>query len=120
MENGFTHSSKSILDKVFSSSEKGYDPYEVDCFLDEIISDYQLLEANGTITEAKYASLVADLNTLRNENQKMKIELESYKKRYDGLSTTKNVSKENIDYLTRIGKLEKVLFDLGIDPASIK
>ncbi|MCD8204021.1 MAG: DivIVA domain-containing protein [Coprobacillus sp.] len=120
MDNGFTHSSKSILDKVFSSSEKGYDPYEVDCFLDEIISDYQLLEQSGTITEAKYASLLEELNALRAENQQIKIELESYKKRYDGLTSSKNVNKENIDYLTRIGKLEKALFDLGIDPSSIK
>ncbi len=120
MENGFNHSSKSILDKVFPSSEKGYDPYEVDSFLDEIILDYQLLEQNGYITQARYASLVEDIARLREENKNLKIELESYKKRFDGISSTKNVSKENIDYLTRISKLEKALFDLGIDPASIK
>ncbi|MCD8203658.1 MAG: DivIVA domain-containing protein [Coprobacillus sp.] len=120
MENGFNHSAKSILDKVFPSSEKGYDPYEVDCFLDEIISDYLLLEQNGYITEAKYASLVSEINELRKENQSLKIDLDSYKRRFDGISSTKNVSKENIDYITRISKLEKALFDAGIDPSSIK
>ena len=39
-------SSEEIGNKVFKGVPRGYDPYEVDKFLDSIIADYEKVETN--------------------------------------------------------------------------
>lgn len=56
---------KDILEKSFNQKMRGYDPNEVDTFLDGIIKDYQTYESN--------------INKLLNENNQLKAEIKQLK-----------------------------------------
>jgi len=113
-------SSKALLEKVFTFSNNGYDAYQVDEFLDRIINDYKIVENNLLITKESINIYTDRIEVLTKENNELKAELEIYKKKYDGISDSKNVTNENLEYIKRISLLEKALYKQGIDPTKIK
>ena len=50
-------SSEEIGNKVFKGVPRGYDPYEVDKFLDSIISDYEKVETNYLASQEEMDTL---------------------------------------------------------------
>lgn len=114
-------SAKKIVDKEFQGKKMGYDPLEVDQFLDMVITDYNQIE--------KY---VTEMKTLLYEMQKT---CKIYKERLENAEVNneilsdklKNISENdsdvslsNIDLLKRISLLEQTLYKAGIDPNLIK
>lgn len=93
-----------ILNKEFEPGFKGYNPGDVDAFLDIILDDYQTMEDN--IQElldlvTKYQNEIKELN-------KKIIELEGKRKAFDLSKTT---SYSSVDILKRISRLEEQVYN---------
>lgn len=94
---------KDILDKNFKNKVRGYDPDEVDEFLDGIIRDYE--------------SFVAEIDRLNEENSRLFSRVDELTKQ---LSVSKNVAAQtpqqpsgnvtNYDILKRLSNLERHVF----------
>lgn len=110
--------SKDILNKEFSKNVKGYDPLEVDTFLDQVLKDYKVID-NVVI------NLNDKINDLKKENQELTNELESLKvqnvkksKQTFGVNDYSRL--DNLDLLKKISAYENKLYELGVDPSKIK
>lgn len=96
------YGSKDILDKKFKNKVRGYDPDEVDEFLDGIIRDYE--------------AFTNEIDRLKEENAKLFSRVDELTKQ---LSVSKNVSAQtpqtnaaatNYDILKRLSNLERHVF----------
>ncbi|USS92710.1 cell division regulator GpsB [Fructilactobacillus ixorae] len=56
---------KDILQKEFRQKMRGYDPTDVDSFLDEIIKDYETFQKELDDKDQRIAQLVAENNQLK-------------------------------------------------------
>ena len=119
-ESSFNLNANKILAKVFTPNMKGYDPDEVDKFLDDIIEDYQAFDRYYVDSKNYIIQLETSNRRIKEENQRLEQEKAMLKKRFEGLKPSDNPSQENIEYLTRIRKLESELYKLGINPNDIK
>ncbi len=113
-------SSNAILEKVFHGATPGYNPLEVDTFLDQVIKDYKIVESNYLLKKKEVDDLNAKIERLENENSALKLENEKFNQRYGNLKPTENVSQDNMKLLKRIDALEKFLFKEGYDVTKIK
>ena len=91
-----------ILNKQFNVDFKGYDPAEVDAFLDSVLEDYQIMENNVQQLLDTVSSLQEKIKELTSKN----IELESKKMVFDLSNTTSNSS---VDLLKRVSRLEEIV-----------
>ena len=115
-----TKSSKEILEKKFDASPRGYNPLQVDEYLDSIIKDYLTIEANVLATKEDIDKLNEKVAKLKDDKQKLEIELGKYKERYANLKPSDNVTSDNLELLKKIHKYETFLYRLGYDPNTIK
>ena len=113
--------SQTIINHVFPiTSKNSYDATEVDKFLDVIIQDYRLVEANSLVLTKEYESLKEKNKLLEKEKRNLEVELEKYKARFANIKSGENVTIDNIEYVRRIGALEKFLWAHGFNPDTIK
>lgn len=87
---------KEILEKDFKTSMRGYNPDEVDKFLDSIIQDYEV-----------YQNKVA---SLEQENAQLKREMKKLSERSQRQAPAQTVGSTNYDILQRLSNLEKKVF----------
>lgn len=80
-----------IFNKEFKKSFRGYDPDDVDQFLDIIIQDYEMFKK--------------EYEELLNENKRLKRQLEESRKQPQAPAGT-----TNFDILKRLSNLEKHVF----------
>ena len=113
-------SSKDILNQVFKGVPRGYDPYQVDKYLDQIISDYQKVEQNILLTQEDNQKLLNRIKELENKNNSLELELGKYKSKYAGIKPTDNVNDDNLRLIKRINTLETFLWQNGFNPDRIK
>ena len=113
-------SSEQISEKVFKGVPRGYDPYEVDKYLDTIILDYEKVENNYLLAKEEMKTLEDKVKQLEKENKNLFIELEKLKKKYANIKPGDNVTDENIDLIKRINTLERFLWRNGFNPTTIK
>lgn len=92
-----------ILEKEFKVDARGYRAQEVDKFLDMIIKDYT--EYNKMIK-----SLNREINTLTEENNRLRSELRKLKELESVAESDSRRSVNNVDLLKRIGQLEKIVY----------
>ena len=92
-----------ILDKEFDVNFKGYDPNEVDAYLDLVLDDYQKMEDNVQ----ELLDLVASLQNQVKELNQEKVALEGKSKAFDLSNTT---SYSSLDLLKRISRLEEQVY----------
>ena len=118
-ENSFNLNETKILNKVFSANVKGYDPDEVDSFLDEIIVDYQSFDRYYADSKKYIVDLETQLRKARDTGSQLEIENAKLSNRLSGIKDGDNVNSGNIELLQRINRLEKELFRLGVDPRKI-
>ncbi|QIL46487.1 cell division regulator GpsB [Vagococcus coleopterorum] len=96
------YDAREILQKEFTSKMRGYNPVEVDEFLDGVIKDYE--------------TFTRELLSLREENQRLKAKVEQMTKSQETLSrikqepVTPTASATNFDILKRLSSLEKEVF----------
>ena len=113
-------SSEEILNHVFAAVPKGYDPLDVDEYLDKILSDYRTVEKNLLIRSEEKEALESKIKILTNENKRLEIENARLRNRLSDIKPTDSVNSDNINYIRRINQLENYLYNNGIDPTSIK
>ncbi|MCR5078379.1 MAG: DivIVA domain-containing protein [Bacilli bacterium] len=111
---------KSILEKTFVPHGNGYDPEEVDDFLDQIIRDYMAFESYYRESREYTINLENALRQERDKIKSLEVAKASYEAKFRGVKDSDNVSSENIQLISRIRKLENALYRQGIDPNSIK
>ncbi len=110
--------SKDILNKQFKKNVKGYDPLEVDMFLDQVLKDYKVID-----------NVVVNLNDkiveLKKQNQELEKEVDSLKtqiaKKGKQTFVVNDYSRlDNLELLKKISLYENKLYELGVDPSKIK
>ena len=92
-----------ILEKEFKVDARGYRAQEVDKFLDMIIKDYT--EYNKVIKR-----LNREINTLTEENNRLRSELRKLKELESVAESDSRRSVNNVDLLKRISQLEKIVY----------
>lgn len=112
--------SQDILNKQFKPSKSGYDSYEVDEFLDNIINDYRLVEKNMLIKKKQYDDLLKLYHETKEQKDKLEIKNRSYEDKLKDISDTSKVTIDNIDLIKKIDRYERFLWKQGINPNNIK
>ena len=92
-----------ILEKEFKVDARGYRAQELDKYLDMIIKDYT--EYNKVIK-----SLNREINTLTEENNRLRSELRKLKELESVAESDSRRSVNNVDLLKRISQLEKIVY----------
>ncbi|WP_348920080.1 cell division regulator GpsB [Enterococcus rotai] len=106
------YSPKDILQKEFKTKMRGYDPVEVDEFLDNVIKDYEAYNK--------------ELLTLQEENNRLLAKLDQASKVQQAMPSRstqempKSAAVTNFDILKRLSNLEREVFGKKLDdtPAS--
>lgn len=99
-------SPKEILNMSFNINTQGYNPKEVDSYLDDIIGDYNEFLRVIRKLERDRNDLIEDNNRLRNELHKLKMEFDTISEESDTGKFTSN----NVDLLKRLSNLEKIVY----------
>ncbi len=122
MEN-INYTPKDILQKEFKQKMRGYDPNDVDSFLDNIIKDYETFNKQ--------------LQELSDENERLKVQVDELNKQLavagsqqmptagTGMPTASRTaasqsmsSATNMDILKRLSNLERRVFGSQLDSGS--
>ena len=119
MAKDLNFSSDSLLNIKFKSKDRGYDPDQVDAILDMIIEDYRQLEAEGRESSKE---LIDQINELKKANSQLNEDLRKERNKVKYLPRDqKEVHPDNYVLLTRIGKLEALIYEkLNMNPDEIK
>ncbi|AYW48542.1 cell division regulator GpsB [Tetragenococcus osmophilus] len=102
-----TYTPKDILQQEFKTKMRGYDPVEVDEFLDGVIKDYEAYNK--------------EILTLQEENDRLNAKVGQLSKsqatqsRQQTDSTPKSQTVTNFDILKRLSNLEKEVFGKKLD-----
>ncbi len=120
MASKINFNSNTLLNLKFTKNVKGYDAYQVDVTLDQILDDYRFYESFYAEAKQYIASLENTVKKQKDELRKKDIEIAKISKRIEGIKDSTNVSSENIELLQRISALEKALYLRGVDPSRIK
>ena len=113
-------SSNDILNTKFKAVRAGYDPFEVDMFLDGILSDYRTIESGKILSESEYNEIHNRLMELEEKVKTLEIENASFRAKFGNIKQSDNVTTDNINLIRRINALEKFIFQIGYDPTKIK
>jgi len=119
MEEKLILTPKDILEKQFEKDVKGYNPEEVDDFLDEIIKDYQTFKQFQNDYQEYISSLEVTIKKLKEQIRELEIKNSQLNTRVSVIKDGNNVTNENIGLLNRIDALEKALYSLGKNPKEI-
>lgn len=95
---------KEILEKDFKTKMRGYDPTEVDEFLDVVIRDYE--------------SFQAEIDKLKSENNRLLDKLDEQAKQLNTQNQNQTQSGSNVtnfDILKRLSNLERHVFGSKLD-----
>lgn len=126
-------SAKKIVNYKFTGVEKGYEPLEVDLFLDSVAEDYMQIDNLVYALEKaqndsqnkqviidelheKITQLKKQIDDLKYANMRVEAELDFQKTRIDGAVKSKREFSSSIDYINYIRVLEKALVEHGGNP----
>ncbi|WP_326717616.1 cell division regulator GpsB [Vagococcus jeotgali] len=98
------YSAKDILQKEFKSKVRGYDPIEVDEFLDNVIKDYETYNQELLALKEENHRLVNKVDQLTQNQASLS------RMKQETPAATKNTSVTNFDILKRLSNLEKHVF----------
>lgn len=113
--------SKELVDKVFKATPRGYDPFEVDSYLDKILKDYRTIESNYLVEKREIDQLKGTIKRLEEEKKELELEIARCENKLQGLKDINGVTPENIDLLKRINVYEKYIYQkMGINPKTLK
>lgn len=113
-------SSKEILNKKFKANQKGYDPDDVDAFLDKVLEDYKQIGKEISSYEVKITDLKRENESLKTKLREKEAAISMQKSKNAALNTPHQKSLDNIELLQKCSAYEKKLYSLGIDPSKIK
>ncbi len=133
MEKKVNFTPDDILRKKFPRNVKGYDPFEVDTFLDKVIADYQTYEATIAGLETQIANLssesgnfnaeketlIRNIDKIREEKRELEVKIASLENRIGGIRKSDAPTAENLKLLKRLRSLEEFLYSHGYNPNEI-
>ncbi|WP_034550028.1 cell division regulator GpsB [Carnobacterium funditum] len=96
---------KDILQKEFKTSMRGYNPTEVDEYLDDVIRDYELYNKELTQLKAENERLLSKVDELTKQATLTK----------PTYSTQPSSTVTNFDILKRLSNLERHVFGSKLD-----
>ncbi|MFD2305926.1 cell division regulator GpsB [Enterococcus termitis] len=105
------YSPKDILQKEFKTKMRGYDPVEVDEFLDNVIKDYEAYNK--------------EILTLQEENNRLLAKLDQASKVQQAMPSRssqevpKSAAVTNFDILKRLSNLEREVFGKKLDDTPV-
>ena len=105
-----------ILNKKFSASLKGYNPLEVDLFLDQVLYTIDLKDKKIDSLTSEVQSLKKSLDDLTEKNRNISREFSFFKKRFKNINeddVLKNAS--TIELIQKVNVYERKLNELGVD-----
>ena len=108
------YSPKEILQKEYKSKMIGYDPIEVDEFLDNVIKDYEAYNKEILALQEENSRLVAKLD--QNAKVQQSIPRSSMGA---GQEMPKSAAVTNFDILKRLSNLEREVFGKKLDDTPI-
>lgn len=103
MKNKLKRSSSEILNKKFETKINGYDPTEVDEFLDEILSDYLYYEKEFSENKNNFNF---KNNIINDKEEEIKVLNAKNKSLLSQIQNQNNNNHNNQDLIMRIAKLE--------------
>ena len=123
-----------IYSRQFEKDVKGYNPDEVDAFLDMIIQDYSAYEKLLAEKEGIIHDLDQRVNTntgsstnlmrkLAEQDQKIKeleVENASYKNRIGNIKEGDEVNSGNLELIQKINRYENFIYQMGYNPQTLK
>lgn len=109
-----------ILNKTFTSSPRGYSPFEVDEYLDKILLDYRLIETNQLISKKELDEKEMKIKDLEEKVKSLEIENGKLSSKFKNIKDSDNVTSDNINLIQRINVLEKWIYNHGGNPKNIK
>lgn len=112
--------SKEIVDKIFKGVPRGYDPFEVDEYLDKIIKDYKLVESNVLASLSEIQSKDREIKELNEKIKALELDNSKLKAIVGDIKPSSGVTSDNIKLLKRINALEKALVAKGVNPKTIR
>ena len=112
--------SKDILEKEFRGSPRGYDALEVDEFLDKVLADYHMIEANSLMEKKEIDSLNEKIKELTKIKNDLEIENGKLNARFSNIKESDDVNSSNMELIKKINKYEKFLYNHGFPPETIK
>ena len=115
MANKLNYDSKSLLNIKFSPKQKGYDPLEVDQIFDNIIKDYETLNAQINELTIQNDKQQEKYDELKQELQRAQFELASLKEKYNKLKKTSSVTGDNYELVNKVAAYERALHRKGIN-----
>ncbi|MCQ2741823.1 MAG: DivIVA domain-containing protein [Bacilli bacterium] len=120
MDSKLSLTSQKILEKQFTKNVKGYDPDEVDEFLDLVRADYMAYDSKLAEAKNYVRRLEEELKRVQDSKQELEIDNARMKKRLSGIKPGDKLNEENMEYIQRINVLEHYIYLTGVDPTKIK
>ncbi|HKM10762.1 MAG: DivIVA domain-containing protein [Bacilli bacterium] len=120
MKNKNPLTSLEILNKKFVAKAPGYDPEEVDLFLDEVREQFRTLEKSINEQMPLLISEVEKLRDYKKRYEELLVRYQTLEKKVQVLDKSAYTAKAKLELLMRIDALEKALYKLGRDPTKIK
>ncbi len=111
---------ETILKKKFTPNVKGYDPNEVDEFLDRVMEDYRGFESYYKESKAYIVDLENQLRKVKETNNQLTLENAKMSSRLAGVKDSSDVNTSNLEYINRINRLETALWKAGLNPNNYK
>ncbi len=133
MEHRLELTPKKILEEKFTKNVKGYDPEEVDAFLDKVILDYRSFLAYQKENEEYLSSLRGEIEKLRASStssgdverryldriRSLEAENASLHNKLDKIRPGDAPTAENIGLINQVNRLSEFVHDLGYDPKTL-
>lgn len=114
--------SADVLNKQFKANIKGYDPLEVDLFLDKVLAELRRYE-QFVIEELPALEKAGEqLDQAKVRIRTLEVDLAVLNDKLGGLNKrdTTTINRTNLELHQRISALEKALYKLGQDPTKIR
>ena len=123
-----------IYNRRFEKDVKGYNPDEVDAFLDEIIKDYDAYEKALASLEDEVDKLNKELSSKTNDvstlakramdaeakAKELEIANASLNNKVAGIKPGETITAENLEYIQKIHDYETFIYQLGYDVTKIR
>ena len=112
-------SADSVVERQFPANKAGYDPLQVDNFLDEVAADYVTVDQFLVKNEKYIESLNREITSLKEKLATLEANNAVLMEKLKDVPDDVELSLANIDLLKRISALEQALYKLGKDPREI-
>jgi DivIVA domain-containing protein len=111
---------KEILEKKFTASKNGYNPFEVDKFLDTIILSVIELNRQIILLQQEKSDSKNTIQILTRQLNDLKSEFQLFKNRFKNIKEDDVLNnRSNFELLKKVNVYERKLSELGVDVSKL-